>query len=438
MKFDPRGSRAVLASMAGAALAAACLLPASALADPPIPGGMTVNPWTLVFEDTFDGTAVDTTKWGYRGDIHTNPANNTTPQSWQVPGNVSLDGAGNLKIALTTSSDPTKAPFSGGGLISQRKFRYGYYETRASLNKGSGWHSAFWMMDWDIANQVPTPTRSTEIDGFEVDSVAATSPLNNIRNNIITWVRNSNTTASFYKTTGVHNSGLDLTAFHTYGVLWTEAGVTYYIDGSPVNYVNGSPAASGFQAYPPSAYMHDMVSIWLSTIAYSSGTPVVDPTDNATLWDYVRYWQSDYYVDNSSTSYATGGPTGGPDGTYAETAGTWAASGLTGWTSANPTRYAACGVAGATATWTPNLQVAGNYEIFAWNVVYSSSDTNARYDVLGVGSVPATFVNGSTGSSGWVSLGTYALAQGTSASVQLTSSGTGCARADAVKFVRRS
>jgi hypothetical protein len=69
---------------------------------------------------------------------------------------------------------------------------------------------------------------------------------------------------------------------------------------------------------------------------------------------------------------------------------------------------------------------------------YSSSDTNARYDVLGVGSAPATFVNGSTGSSGWVSLGTYALAQGTGASVQLTSSGTGCARADAVKFVRRS
>ena len=438
MKFESRGSQVGLAMTATVALCAAGALPSAALADPPMPSGTTVNPWTLVFEDTFDGTAVDTTKWGYRGDIHTNPANNKTPQSWQVPGNVSLDGAGNLKIALTTSSDPTKAPFSGGGLISQRKFRYGYYETRASMNKGSGWHSAFWMMDWDIANQVPTPTRSTEIDGFEVDSVAATSPLNNIRNNIITWVRNSNTTASFYKTTGVHNSGLDLTAFHTYGVLWTEAGVTYYIDGSPVNYVNGSPAASGFQAYPPSAYMHDMVSIWLSTIAYTGGTPVVDPTYNATLWDYVRYWQSDYYVDNSSTSYATGGPTGGPDGTYAETAGTWAASGLTGWTSANPTRYAACGVAGATATWTPNLQVAGNYEIFAWNVVYSSSDTNARYDVLGVGSAPATFVNGSTGSSGWVSLGTYALAQGTGASVQLTSSGTGCARADAVKFVRRS
>lgn len=433
----PFAARGVIAAIA--ALTVQFLASAPAAADPVVPAGMPADLWTKVFEDNFDGTAVDTAKWNYRADT-TRPPSGGSPLSWQRPGNVSLDGAGMMRIALTKNDPATSppAPFSGGGLISKAKFRYGYYETRVAMNPLYGWHSAFWMMDWDPVAQTPTPTRSTEIDGFEIDSAYASNPLNAIRHNIITWQRNTNTRAGFGKTTGIYNSGLDLRQFHTYGVDWSEAGVQYYIDGNPVNYVNGAPAASGFQAYPPSAYLHDTVSIWLTSIAYTNGTPGSDASGtNATQWDYVRYWQKDFYVDNSTTAEGTGGPTGGPDGTYAETAGTWLASGLSGWSSGNPTRYATCNVAGATATWTPDLKAAGNYEVFAYNVVHSVSDSNARWDVLGVGAAPATMVNGTTGTSSWVSLGTYAMAAGTGASVRLTSSGSGCARADAVKFVRR-
>ena len=45
----------------------------------------------------------------------------------------------------------------------------------------------------------------------------------------------------------------------------------------------------------PVDWLRDMLSIWLTTIAYTSGTPVVDPSgNNASLWQYVRYWQKDY------------------------------------------------------------------------------------------------------------------------------------------------
>ena len=44
MKFESRGSRVGLAMTATVALCAAGAWPSAALADPPIPGGMTVNP----------------------------------------------------------------------------------------------------------------------------------------------------------------------------------------------------------------------------------------------------------------------------------------------------------------------------------------------------------------------------------------------------------
>ena len=47
-----------------------------------------------------------------------------------------------------------------------------------------------------------------------------------------------------------------------------------------------------------------------------------------------------------------------------------------------------------------------------------------------------TVVNGTAGPSGWVDLGTFTLPAGTGTAVTLTGSGTGCARADAVRFVR--
>jgi hypothetical protein len=72
------------------------------------------------------------------------------------------------------------------------------------------------------------------------------------------------------------------------------------------------------------------------------------------------------------------------------------------------TRYAACHTTGNTATWRPNLRAASSYQVLAYNIVHSGSDPAARYDTVHNGSTPTTVVNGTTGTSGWVSLGTSA------------------------------
>ncbi|NUT03653.1 MAG: family 16 glycosylhydrolase [Hamadaea sp.] len=375
----------------------AALLGASLSAGPAHADPIGGTGWTLAFSDDFSGTAVDTAKWNYRTDVKAYSA--------QRPENVSVaDGLMNINLKQETYGGKS---FTGGGLISKQSFRYGYYETRAKINDGAGWHSSFWLMSGDGSTTL-SPTARTEIDGFEIDSTSSPTALTTNHSGVHTWKGNG--VAASYNPGSTYNTGLDLRQWHVYGIDWAETSVKFYIDGV-LKYT---------APYAPSQWTHDYTNIWLTSIGYgTSPNPAYLPS--AVQFDYIRYWQKDYYIDNDGPA-AYG---------YSET-GTWLDSTLTGWTYASPTRYATCGSAGNTATWRPNLRSAGTYQVYVYKVVYANSDANARYDVAGT----TTYVNGTSGSSGWVSLGTFSLAAGTSTAVKLTSSGTGCARADAVKFVQ--
>ena len=74
----------------------------------------------------------------------------------------------------------------------------------------------------------------------------------------------------------------------------------------------------------------------------------------------------------------------------------------------------------------------GTYRVSYYRVTATNSDPAAKLTVAGT----QTTVNGTTGPSGWVDLGTFTLPAGTGTAVTLTSSGAGCARADGVKFTR--
>jgi beta-glucanase (GH16 family) len=373
------------------AVVAMLALPAPASADPTSTG------WTLAFSDEFNASILDTGKWNYRTDVKAYSA--------QKPDNVSLAG-GSLNIALRYQEEVAPGiDFTGGGVVSKQQLRYGYYETRARINDGAGWHSAFWLQAGDGSTTFPAEQR-TEIDVFEIDSIAATK----LRHNVITW-KGSGVAGPYYQTSGVYDIGLDLRQWHTYAMEWSETQVKYWVDG----------VLKATQPYSPGAWTHDYTNVWLTSIGYGS-RPDATKLPSAVQFDYVRYWQKDYYLDNDGPA-AYG---------YTET-GAWQGSTVTGWTVATPTRYAACGSAGNTATWRPNLRAAGRYQVYAYKVAHPNSDPATRLDVAGT----TTVVNGTAGPSGWVSLGTFDLPGGTGTAVRLTSSGTGCARADAVKFVRQ-
>ncbi|WP_415663356.1 DNRLRE domain-containing protein, partial [Rariglobus hedericola] len=120
-----------------------CLLLASVLhaqPTPPIPGT-----WTLTFQDEFDGTALDGSKWklgqgdaGIEGPGGNNPANTTV---------------GGGKLTLRASTDPvvfagTNFAYSTGEISSYMRFKQtgGYLEARMRWDQATGLWPAFWVM----------------------------------------------------------------------------------------------------------------------------------------------------------------------------------------------------------------------------------------------------------------------------------------------------
>lgn len=407
---------AAVAAVAGASLAAPAVAHQSAArpgAAPPSPAGPGavqssalppggVRPdvttpagdgYTLAFDDEFNGSTVDTARWNFRTD--------QKAKSAQLARNVS-EGGGVLSIALKKEQYGNYA-YTAGGVVSRQPFRYGYYETRARTPVGAGWHTSFWAMAGD-GSDTYTPKRRTEIDQFEINSSAP----KNISQGVIAWKPDGSSTSIGRRTA---QPGFDTSAgWHTYGFDWTEDRVAFYVDGTLTNTAT----------YPPSADTHDYLDIWLTSIGYETVDETKLPA--TAQFDYVRYYQKDYYVDNDTpASYG-----------YSEN-GAWNDSTLPGFTVGNTSRWSAA--PGASVTWRPNLRAAGHYQVYVHRIVYPGSDTDSRLDVVHGGTTTTTHLDYTSGSTGWVSLGSWDLPAGTTSSVTLTR-GDGNARADAVKFVR--
>lgn len=134
--------------------------------------------------------------------------------------------------------------------------------------------------------------------------------------------------------------------------------------------------------------------------------------------------QNDVVIDNDSNAT-----------TYKEVSGSFGASSLTGYAGYNgsSTRYAS---GAAKASWTFVAPKSGSYQVSIYKVVSPTSDTNAKISVAHDGGTAVSFLNYTTGVSGWTVLGTYNFTGGTS--YLLTNERTnGYLRADAVRFVQQ-
>jgi hypothetical protein len=107
----------------------------------------------------------------------------------------------------------------------------------------------------------------------------------------------------------------------------------------------------------------------------------------------------------------------------------------------NGQRYTSAAVGGTyTATWTPDIPVAGQYSVYAWWIEHTNRVTNATYTINHAGGSDIKIVDQEQDGGRWNYLGTYIFTAGTSGSVALsndTDSGQvgQIVDADAVKFV---
>jgi beta-glucanase (GH16 family) len=151
-----------LSAVAGAVLAASSVLgtfAASGEVEHPSERG-----WSLVFEDLFDGTEIDGSRWTGcywwdRGGC-TNLGNNEL--QWYRRGNTTLQDGGLVIEAREEKVDTSEGTFHyTSGLISTGRtdaeglredrfsFTYGYVEVRARVPKGAGLWPAIWLLPSD-------------------------------------------------------------------------------------------------------------------------------------------------------------------------------------------------------------------------------------------------------------------------------------------------
>lgn len=94
--------------------------------------------YELVFEDEFEGDALDTDAWFYRQEGLPDGVHNAASQ-------VSVSD-GLLKITAQYREDGEYGPGWYSGILAlNRRYRRGYFEVRCTCAPGGGFWSAFWL-----------------------------------------------------------------------------------------------------------------------------------------------------------------------------------------------------------------------------------------------------------------------------------------------------
>lgn len=183
---------------------------AAAAAHSAVPAG-----FELVWSDEFDGHELDESRWTHRGAGRRRGGIISADNSF-------VDGDGHLVIETRKLGDD----YHSGMIGTQRSFqiRYGYFEARMKFPVHGGQVSAFWLQSPDN-NGDGGPPEST---GVEIDAIVFyRGRLGGRATNGLHWGGyGENHQKKNHRE--IFSDGGD---WHTFGVLWTENGYTFYRDG---------------------------------------------------------------------------------------------------------------------------------------------------------------------------------------------------------------
>jgi len=265
----------------------------------PLPTNATA--WQLIFNDNFDGTAYDTSRWNPYADWGGNGSFNSGRENY-YPSQIRVsNGICNLVAEPNPGITTFTNSYKSGELISARantgaatpykvSFLYGYVEARLKIVNVSGFFGAFWMVpskknftyEWeiDILEVLGHDHRTM----FQTYHYYPGLPLDQSRNT--SWTPNQ----------GSGNNGtapvLDYsTGYHTYGVDWQPEHLTFYIDGiASGTFPSAGSGNSNIANTPGYILIQQMVeNSWIR----STGRLLPDSTASLDTFhvDYVRVWQ---------------------------------------------------------------------------------------------------------------------------------------------------
>ena len=195
--------------------------------------------WTMIWNDEFDGTTLDNTKW--TKDVGGWGFGNNEAQYYSdSPTNLSVSN-GELLITAREEQFQTNE-YTSAKIITKGKFQmqYGKIEARLKAPMGKGLWPAFWMLGTNI-DQVSWP-RCGEIDVME-----------HINNNT-----KINGTAHWDNVGHIYMGGVietDVTEFHNYVVVWDSLTIKWYMDETLYFQLNIANGINGTEEFQSSFYL---------------------------------------------------------------------------------------------------------------------------------------------------------------------------------------
>lgn len=202
------------------------------------PSDPAIQGMNLIWQDEFNGTSLDTSKWNYEQGYYLND----DPNTWGW-GNAELqhytDSAQNVfvqdgKLNIRALNDPKSFPqdpnrfaqYSSGKINTKNHFtlKYGRVDFRAKLPTGNGIWPALWMLPQD--SPYGTWAASGEIDVMEARGRLPGSTSGAVHFGG-TWPANQHISGEYHFPEG-QNINND---YHVYSVVWEEDNIKWYVDG---------------------------------------------------------------------------------------------------------------------------------------------------------------------------------------------------------------
>ncbi len=227
--------------------------------------GTDVHDYQLTFSDEFETSEVNEDKWYYR--------TGTKLWSTQLPANNSVsDGLFRIHLKKEKTDE---AEYTGGGIITHKQFRYGYYEATMKAPKGQGWHSSFWMMRDAVLEELPPGSIHIELDPAENDS----SDPYHYQTDAHRWLPKDHRK---FGTKQIHPTK-PLTEFNVFALEFTPDVLRYFFNGELVSETDAS------------IFEHNDVNVWLTCLAGKLGkkTTGVDESQlpAQTQYQYFRFFE---------------------------------------------------------------------------------------------------------------------------------------------------
>lgn len=252
------------------------------------PVGQTIAKYpTMTFEDNFNGTVLDSTKWN--DNPYFLPDNSKN--------NIKVEN-GSLYMWPATPFNGTTSTDYNAHIDTDGKFyqKYGYFEIRCRLPKGKGVWPSFWMLNHDLTGIRP------EIDimetycgaGPQIGSDYSNSSYEPLKSISRAWTEAMSLLAGF--STDTAYGDLNLLDWHTYALHWERTRAEFFIDGQSIGqftiptgeldmrmYLNVSLLLGGFSGVAnvtdtPTGQSNSMVIDYVRAWSLANGTTVVEGT----------------------------------------------------------------------------------------------------------------------------------------------------------------